>query len=125
VALVIGRIYDKIGLRSLIIIPLLTFPIPFFVFSYSYHLAVIGIVLWGAILGIHETTMRAAIADLTPLEHRGFAYGIFNTIYGASWLFGGTLMGVLYDMSIHYIFIFVVFMELISIIAFLFIKRRI
>jgi MFS family permease len=125
VALVIGRIYDKIGLRSLIIIPLLTFPIPFFVFSYSYHLAVIGIILWGATLGIHETTMRAAIADLTPLEHRGFAYGIFNTIYGASWLFGGTLMGVFYDVSIHYIFIFVVFMELISMAAFLFIKRRI
>ena len=125
VALVIGRIYDKIGLRSLIIIPLLTFPIPLFVFSYSYNLAVIGIVLWGAVLGIHDTTMRAAIADLTPLEHRGFAYGIFNTIYGASWLLGGTLMGILYDVSPGYIFLFVVSMEFISITAFLFIKKRI
>jgi MFS family permease len=123
VALIIGKVYDKVGLKSLIAIPLLTLPIPLFVFSYSYHLAIIGILFWGAVLGIHETTMRAAIADLTSLEHRGFAYGIFNAIYGASWLFGGTLMGFLYDVSPDYIFLFVLSMELISI-AFLLIKRR-
>jgi predicted MFS family arabinose efflux permease len=124
VALIIGKVYDKIGLKSLITIPLLTLPIPLFVFSHSYHLAIIGILLWGAVLGIHETTMRAAIADLTSLEHRGFAYGIFNAIYGASWLFGGTLMGFLYDVSPGYIFLFVLSMELISIAAFLLIKGR-
>ena len=124
VALIIGKMYDKIGLKSLIAIPLLTLPIPFFAFSQSYNFALISVVLWGAVMGIHETTMRAAIADLTPLEHRGFAYGLFNTVYGASWLFGGTFMGVLYDLSPSFIFIFVALMEVISIIVFFSVKRR-
>lgn len=115
IALIIGKVYDKIGLKSLITIPLLPLPIPFFAFSHSYSLALISVMLWGAVMGIHETTMRAAIADLTPLEHRGFAYGIFNTVYGASWFFGGTLMGLLYDLSINYLILFVVIMEAISI----------
>lgn len=124
VALAAGKLYDKIGLKSLIAIPLLTLPIPFFAFSQSYAFAIISVVLWGAVMGIHETTMRAAIADLTPLERRGFAYGLFNTAYGASWLFGGTLMGVLYDLSPGYINLFVVAMELIAITSFFFFKKQ-
>jgi MFS family permease len=103
VALIIGRVYDKIGLTSLITIPLLTLPIPLFAFTHTYSLALMSIVLWGAVMGIHETTMRAAIADLTPIERRGFAYGIFNTIYGVSWFLGSTIMGLLYDLSINYL----------------------
>jgi len=124
VALVIGKLYDKTGLKSLIAIPLLTLPIPFFAFSQSYAFAIVSVVLWGAVMGIHETTMRAAIADLTSLEHRGFAYGLFNAVYGASWLFGGTIMGILYDRSPRYIFIFTLFMELISILVFVVMKKR-
>jgi MFS family permease len=124
VALAVGKIYDKIGLKSLIAIPLLTLPIPFFAFSESYAFAVISMVLWGAVMGIHETTMRAAIADLTPLEKRGFAYGLFNTAYGASWLVGGTLMGLLYDLYPGYINIFVVAMELIAITSFFIFRKK-
>ncbi|MEW6001636.1 MAG: MFS transporter [Nitrospirota bacterium] len=125
VALIIGKIYDRTGLTSLIAIPLVTLPIPFFAFSLSHNFAVIGIVLWGAVMGIHETTMRAAIADLIPFEHRGFAYGIFNTAYGASWFLGSTLMGFLYDFSISYLIMFVVLMEIISLpVFFLFKKKR-
>jgi len=84
VALIIGKTYDRLGMLSLIIIPLLTIPIPFCAFTKSYTLVLIGVILWGTVMGIHETIMRAAIADLTPVERRGFAFGIFNTIYGAS-----------------------------------------
>ncbi len=125
VALIIGKTYDKIGLKSLIIIPLLTLPISFFAFSYSYSLAVISVVLWGAVMGIHETIMRAAIADLTPLERRGFAYGIFNTVYGAAWFFGSTIMGLLYDISISYLILFVILMEVLSLSAFFLFKKGI
>lgn len=74
-------------------------------------------------MGIHETTMRAAIADLTPLERRGFAYGIFNTIYGASWFLGSSLMGLLYDVSLSYLLVFVVLMEVISIPVFFLVRK--
>lgn len=114
-ALIIGRIYDRVGLISLITIPVLTIPIPFLAFSHSFNLAVMSAILWGAVMGIHETIMRAAIADLTYLENRGTAYGIFNTIYGAGWFIGSTAMGLLYDFSIHYLIMFVILMEVISI----------
>ncbi|MCD6256241.1 MAG: MFS transporter [Deltaproteobacteria bacterium] len=115
VALIIGKIYDKIGLMSLISIPLFTALIPIFSFSCNYSLALTGIIIWGTVMGMQETIMRAAIADLTPTSRRGLAYGIFNTIYGASWFIGGTLMGILYDFSIRYVIIFATIMELASV----------
>jgi len=122
-ALLVGKTYDKIGLMSLLTIPLLTLPIPFLAFSYSYSLVLIGVVLWGVVMGIQETIMRAAIADLTPVERRGFAYGIFNTAYGASWFLGALLMGLLYELSMNYLILFAVVMELISIPLFLLVRR--
>jgi MFS family permease len=114
VALAIGKTYDKVGLISLIALPLLTIPIPFLGFSGSYGLAVAGIVLWGAVMGIQETIMRAAIADLTPIRRRGLAYGIFNTAYGAAWFAGGLVIGVLYEHSIFWVICFAVIMQVIA-----------
>jgi len=48
-------------------------------------------------MGIHETIMRSAIADLSSLRQRGFAYGIFNTVYGLAWLAGSVTIGFLYQ----------------------------
>jgi MFS family permease len=74
-----------------------------------------AIVLWGISMGIQETIMRAAIADLIPMARRGLAYGIFNTAYGLAWLLGAGLMGIFYEHSISYIIWFTVIMELVSI----------
>jgi MFS family permease len=122
-ALLVGKTYDRIGLVSLLAVPLLTLPIPFLAFSHSYSLVLIGMALWGVVMGIQETIMRAAIADLTPIERRGFAYGIFNTVYGAGWGLGGVVMGLLYGHSISYLILFAVVMELISIPLFLSVRR--
>jgi len=123
VALIIGKAYDKIGLKSLLAIPLLTLPIPFFAFTHNYSFAVVSIVLWGAVMGMQETIMRAAIADLVVIEQRGFAYGIFNTMYGASWFVGGALMGILYGFSPIFIMAFTLAAEIISIIVFFMSKK--
>ena len=122
-ALLVGKTYDRIGLISLLAVPLLTLPIPFLAFSHSYSLVLIGIILWGVVMGIQETIMRAAIADLTPVERRGFAYGVFNTMYGAGWFLGGALMGLLYGLSINYLILFAVVMELISMPLFFLVRR--
>ncbi len=123
-ALFIGKIYDRKGLNSLIIVPLLTLFIPFFAFSISPHLLLLGMVLWGAVMGIHETVIRAAIADITHQKKRGIAYGIFNTIYGFSWFLGSTTMGLLYDISINYIILFTILMEIASISLFFIAKKE-
>jgi len=125
VALIIGKVYDRVGLISLVTIPLLTLPIPLLAFSHSHGAAVASIVLWGVVMGIQETVMRAAIADLTPIRRRGTAYGIFNTAYGGAWLLGGVVMGLLYEISIGYIFAFVLVLEAISIPLIIKVKRAV
>ena len=114
VALIIGKAYDRIGLVSLLALPLLTIPIPLLGFSESYLLVVAGVALWGAVMGIQETIMRAAIADLTPHARRGLAYGIFNTAYGCAWFAGGLAIGVLYEHAIAFAVVFAAVMEVIA-----------
>jgi predicted MFS family arabinose efflux permease len=110
-ALVVGKTYDKIGLKSLVIIPCATLPLPFLAFSQQYGLAIAGAVLWGVVMAVHETVMRAAIADLAPMGRRAIAYGIFNTIYGAAWFVSGAILGLLYGISGVSLIVYVVGME--------------
>lgn len=113
-ALIIGRLYDRLGFKILIFTPLLGLSLPFLVFSHSYLTALFGMILWGASMGIQETILRAAIADLTVLSRRGLGYGIFNTSYGLALLAGGSLMGLLYEFSILYLWVFIVLAQVSS-----------
>lgn len=124
VALIIGKTYDRVGLVSLIALPLLTIPIPFLGFSESYFFAIGGVVLWGAVMGIQETIMRAAIADLTPIKRRGLAYGIFNAAYGGAWFVGGLVIGILYEHSITWVIAFAVGMQVIALPIVFLLPRR-
>jgi MFS family permease len=101
----------------------MTLPIPFFAFTNSWMFALISIVFWGAAMGVHETIMRAAIADLTHIKKRGTGYGIFNTIYGIGLFVGATVTGFLYYWNLYYIMIFVTIMVIVSL-PFLFIIHR-
>ena len=122
-ALAVGRIYDRIGLKGMLLIPLLTLPVPFLGFSRSVVLALISVVLWGVVMAAHETVMRAAVADMVGKERRASAYGIFNTLYGAAWFVSGAVMGFLYERTLTGIFIFVIIVELLSLGAFGVLKR--
>jgi MFS-type transporter involved in bile tolerance (Atg22 family) len=74
-------------------------------------------------MAVHETIMRAAIADLVPMERRAFAYGIFNTIYRAGWFVSGTVLGLLYDLSGIWLIIYVVVIEVAALLVFPFIRK--
>ncbi|MGI9953313.1 MFS transporter [Moorellaceae bacterium AZ2] len=123
VALPIGWLFDRKGLSILVLLPLCTLPIPFLVFSSHYSLALTGMILWGAAMGIQETIMRAALAEITPLERRGLAYGIFNTGFGAAWFLGSTLMGALYSYSLKLVILLAVALELISVPLLMVVRR--
>ncbi len=99
-ALASGWVYDRVGLRGLAIVPVLTAVVPFLSFSLSAGVAWAGAAVWGLALGIHESTMRAAVADLVPARRRGTGYGAFTGIYGVAWLVGGTLIGAAYARSV-------------------------
>jgi MFS family permease len=115
-ALAIGRLFDKKGILVVLLVPLLIIPITPLVFTNGgLGIVLIGIILWGGVLGIQETIMKATIANLTPTSRRGLVFGIFNAAYGISWFLGSTLMGVLYSISISYIILFSILAEVISI----------
>jgi predicted MFS family arabinose efflux permease len=56
-----------------------------------------GVVVWGIAMGLVETTMRAAVGELSAPSARGLAYGVFNTVFGTAWLAGGAVLGYLYE----------------------------
>jgi len=96
-ALGFGRLYDRHGFRGLLSLPLLAAVVPFLSFSTSTVAVVAGAVVWGTAMGVHESTMRAAVTDLVPRSRRGAGYGTFTAIYGLAWLAGAAVIGALYS----------------------------
>ena len=133
-ALVIGKIYDRMkekqkhewaGIGTLLMIPVLSAVIPFLCFTTAPWIAILSIILWGIVMAAHETIMKSAIADITPLKKRGTGYGILNVAYGLAMLAGGIAMGFLYDRSLPALMIVVATLELLSLPFFFAMKREI
>ena len=85
------------------------------VFFGDFSMALLGIVLWGIGVGAHESLMRAIVANMTPMNKRGSAYGIFNLSFGIFWFLGSCLMGLLYDISILLLVAFSVIIQLVAV----------
>jgi MFS family permease len=100
-ALVTGRLFDRWGLRVRVALPVLAGAGTALAFTGSVASALVapalvGAGLWGAAMGVQESTMRAAVADLVPASRRPTAYGAFAAVYGLAWLVGGAGLGALY-----------------------------
>ena len=93
------------------------------VFLGGFYYAFLGMILWGVSMGSQESIMRSSIAVMTSVEIRGRAYGVLNTAYGVSWFAGSVLMGYLYGISILYLVIFSVVIQLVSVPFFISILR--
>jgi MFS family permease len=117
-ALASGWIYDRIGLRGLVIVPVLTAIVPFLSFATTPAVVWIGAAVWGIGLGVHESTMRAAVADLVPAHRRGAGYGTFAAIYGLAWLAGSTVVGACYARSPGTAEAFIVATQVAALVAF-------
>jgi MFS family permease len=122
-ALIFGRIFDRIGLVTIMVGVFFSFLFAPMVFLGNWQFALLGMILWGVGMGMQESVLRAAIANMIPAEKRGSAYGIFNMGYGFFWFVGSALMGILYDVSISYVVLFSVTVQIISI-AFLFLAKK-
>ncbi len=115
VALPAGIIYDRIKFRSLVIAPFLAPAIIVLLFtSYNMNLIPMAIV-WGILMGLYETIMRASVADLVPAEARAYAYGVYGVIYGFSWTIGNIVIALLLRYNLYNIlYIYVVLVEAIA-----------
>jgi MFS family permease len=123
-ALVFGKLFDRIGIKALIFGALMSAASSPLVFFGGFGLALTGMALWGAGMGAQQSLMRAAIANMVPLERRGTAYGIFNTAYGILWFAGSAIMGALYGVSLTGLAAFAVAAQLSAIPLLLFVKGK-
>jgi MFS family permease len=114
-----GWVYDRHGLRGLIVLPVLAAVVPFLSFTTNPALVWAGALIWGVALGVHESTMRAAVADLIPAHRRGTGYGTFTAIYGLAWLAGGAITGALYDTNISGMHVFILTTQAAALLVFL------
>lgn len=99
-----GHFYDRYGLKVLYALPVLTLPTLPLLFLAVHPLWIwLGAALWGFALGIQESIVRAGVATLTPASLRGTAYGLFDTVFGAAWLVGSVLLGLLYAVGAQWL----------------------
>ncbi|MGB3332051.1 MAG: MFS transporter [Mycobacterium sp.] len=99
-ALASGWCYDRFGGKVVLALPILSAAVAVFAFAGSVAAAVVGALLWGAAVGIQESTLRAVVADLVAPGRRASAYGVFAAGLGAAAAAGGALTGWLYDVSV-------------------------
>ena len=113
-SLLLGRLFDRVGI--VVLLPLTAASALFapLVFLGVPAVAFLGVVLWGLGMGVHESIMAAAVAEMVPANRVASAYGLFNLLYGVAWFAGSATMGILYDVSIPVLVGFCVVVELLS-----------
>ena len=57
----------------------------------------LGVGLWGVHMGITQGLLARMVADVTPADMRGTAYGFFNLMSGLAMLLASVLAGLLWD----------------------------
>jgi MFS family permease len=100
-AMVFGLMYDRKGMRALILSTALSAPFALLIFGGGSNLALlVGIAMWGIGMGAQETILKAAVANIVPKASRATGYGIFESVFGIFWFLGSWLLGALYDVNI-------------------------
>ena len=114
-ALGTGWAYDRTGPRVLIVLPVLATAVPVLSFTKNLGWVVAGALLWGAAVGVQESTLRAVVADLVPPDRRATAYGLFAAVLGCATASGGAVTGYLYEHSIPTLITTVIIVQLVAV----------
>jgi len=96
-ALVLGRLYDRLGLGVLLGVTATTAWSAPLVFPFGARFLWLGLFLWAVGMGAQESVVRALVAELVPHDRRATGYGIFNAVFGLAWFAGSAAMGILYS----------------------------
>lgn len=100
-ALIFGYMYDKKGVKVLVLSTIISAPFSAFVFmGKSVPMVLVGVVLWGIGMGAQESILKAAVTTMVPKSSRATGYGIFECSFGIFWFLGSWILGVLYDVSV-------------------------
>ncbi len=121
-SLLFGRLFDRVGIRILVPLTLVSALFAPLAFLGGFWVALVGVALWGLGIGVHESIMSAAVARMVPVQRRASAYGLFTGGYGVFWFLGSVLLGYLYGVSLTALVVFSVVVEVAAIPLFLLVK---
>ena len=122
-ALVLGRLFDRLGMPVIVVTAVLSAFFAPLVFWGGFNLALLGMVLWGIGMGSLESIIKAALAEMVPRDRRATGFGLFNAGFGVFWFLGSAIMGFLYDFSLGALVAFSVTAQLLAIPFFLAVSR--
>lgn len=95
----LGTLSDKIGREKVILLGWGSYALSYTGFAVASHAYQIWLLFafYGVYYATTEGVAKALVADLVPSEHRGKAYGIFNTAIGLVSLPASLIAGILWD----------------------------
>jgi len=98
VSMVGGSWSDRIGRRAVIAIGWTVYAAVYAGFATSGTLTalVAWFLIYGFYFGFAEGTEKALVADLAPVDRRGFAFGIYTAVQGLGALAASVLFGVIW-----------------------------
>jgi MFS family permease len=123
-ALATGFAYDRVGARVLLPLPFLVALVPLLAFDDTLFRVVVGILVWGAAVGVQDSTVKALVADLVPSPRLATAYGVFAAFQGAAALAGGALAGWLYGGGVADLVVVIGLFQAVSLVLLAVVVRR-
>ena len=120
-ALAFGILYDKKGIRALVLSTVISAPFAILIFvGHSIPLLLVGIAMWGVGMGAQESILKAAVTGMVPKQSRATGYGIFECSFGIFWFLGSWLLGSLYDSNMTAMIVVSVTAQLVAIPLYIF-----
>jgi len=94
-----GKLSDSMSHTKLLALGLAVLIAADLVLASSAHwtMVLLGVALWGVHMGITQGLLARMVADVTPADLRGTAYGFFNLMSGLAMLIASVLAGLLWD----------------------------
>ncbi len=96
----VGILSDRMDRRLILIIGTAILIVADLVLAYATDVwgVMLGVSLWGLHMGFSQGLLSTLVADTTPEERRGTAFGLFNLISGIVLLVASALAGLLWDL---------------------------
>ncbi len=123
-SLVLGKLYDRAALPTLLIAVFLSSLFSPFAFLGGLPAVLAGMVFWGIGYATQDTLLKAVVAGVLPEGERNLAFGLFYSGHGIGWLIGSVATGLLYDQLRVALVVFAVAAQLISLPLFVIVKRQ-
>jgi MFS family permease len=93
-----GRLADKMSHRKLLAFGLMVLIGADLVLAMAdgWIAVLVGVALWGIHMGMTQGLLATIVADVSPQDLRGTAFGVFNLVSGVAMLIASVLAGILW-----------------------------